>query len=75
VEDILSTTEDSVSARPSTTTDPHAALGAADRAGEPRSSGCQLGTVDLAAGGAVAVTRPSMPRFFRLLLALTGVRV
>jgi len=35
----------------------------------------QLDTVDLTCGGAVAVTRPGMPRIFRLLLALTGVRV
>jgi hypothetical protein len=75
LEDILSTTQDPVSERPSTRSDPQAALEAADRTGGPRPSGRQLSSVDLAAGGAVAVTRPAMPRIFRLLLALTGVRV
>jgi hypothetical protein len=75
VEDVLSTTQDPVSARPSTMTSPQTALEAADRAGEARSGGCQLGAVDVVAGGTVAVTRPAMPRIFRLLLALTGVRV
>jgi hypothetical protein len=75
VEGILSTTQESVSARPSARTNPPAALEAADRTSESRSSGRQLSAVDLAAGGAVAVTRPAMPRIFRLLLALTGVRI
>jgi hypothetical protein len=34
-----------------------------------------LSTIDTVAGGTVAVTRPAMPRLFRFLLALTGVRV
>jgi hypothetical protein len=55
--------------------EPQAALGAAERGGAARSSGRPLSAVDLAPSGMVAVTRPSMPRIFRLLLALTGVRV
>lgn len=35
----------------------------------------RLATVDTAAGGMIAVTRPGMPRLFRFLLALTGVKV
>jgi hypothetical protein len=32
-------------------------------------------TVDIVGPGKIAVTRPGMPRLFRFLLALTGVRV
>ena len=32
-------------------------------------------TIDLAARGTVAVVRPGMPTLFRVLLAMTGVRV
>ena len=55
--------------------DQQAARGAADRGGAPRANGRPLRAVDLTPRGAVAVTRPAMPRIFRLLLALTGVRV
>jgi hypothetical protein len=53
--------------------DPQPARG--ERAGAPRADGRPLSAVDLTPSGTVAVTRPSMPRIFRLLLALTGVRV
>jgi hypothetical protein len=32
-------------------------------------------TVDVSAFGKVAATRPNLPRLFRVLLALTGVRI
>lgn len=75
MEDILSTTKDTFSARPAMRPDAQAHLAAVDRAGESRMGRSRLGAVDLAAGGTVAVTRPSMPRIFRVLLALTGVRI
>ena len=74
----MSTKMDSVSAHPSARSDPQAsseANNAVGCAGRPPTTGPQLATVDIVAGGKVAVTRPSMPRIFRLLLALTGVRV
>jgi hypothetical protein len=64
-------------AHPSVRVDPQGPFEAsvcADRRGRP-TAGPQLATVDIVAGGAVAVTRPGMPRIFRLLLALTGVKV
>jgi hypothetical protein len=49
-----------------------------DRSPKPKSEP-RLAMVDVVAGGEIAVTRFSMPanmpRFFRLLLALTGVRI
>jgi hypothetical protein len=74
VEDILPTTKQSPLARPSTRADPRPPLGAADR-NQPSTNGSPFETVDLAAGGLIAVTRPAMPRIFRLLLALSGVRI
>jgi hypothetical protein len=46
-------------------------------AGQSRAPWSQLTTttVTVAGPGKVAVTRPGMPRLFRFLLALTGVRV
>jgi hypothetical protein len=55
--------------------DPQPAPGAVERGGAPRANGRQLSAVDLTPGGTVAVTRPSMPRILRFLLAMTGVRV
>jgi hypothetical protein len=74
----MSTKMDSVSAYRSARGDPQGSSEAdnsAGRAGRPPTTGPQLATVDVVAGGTVAVTRPGMPRIFRLLLALTGVRV
>jgi hypothetical protein len=45
------------------------------RIGRPRTTGARLATIETVAGGTVAVTRPGMPWLFRVLLALTGVRV
>ena len=48
---------------------------AADRIVRKQRTGARLATIDTVAGGTVAVTRPGMPWLFRMLLALTGVRV
>jgi hypothetical protein len=42
---------------------------------QPPAIAPQLATVETVAGGTVAVTRIRMPFIFRILLALTGVRV
>lgn len=42
---------------------------------EERAKRPKLATVETVDGGKVAVTRIRMPRIFRLLLALTGVRI
>jgi hypothetical protein len=69
---------DPVAAVPSGGADPpppvEAAIGA-DRPGRPPTSGAKLATVDIVAGGKLAVTRPRMPWIFRLLFLVTGVRV
>ena len=54
---------------------PQAPQDAADRAGRKQRTDRRLATIDTSAGGTVAVTRPAMPWLFRVLLALTGVRV
>jgi hypothetical protein len=46
-----------------------------DRIGRQKTPRGRLSTIDTVAGGTVAVTRPGMPWLFRVLLALTGVRV
>ena len=51
---------------------PHEVAG---RIGRPRTTGARLATIETVAGGTVAVTRPGMPWLFRVVLALTGVRV
>lgn len=43
------------------------------RSGRAIAANPQLATVEVV--GAVAATRPRLPRLFRLLLALTGVRI
>jgi hypothetical protein len=74
----MSDKTDADAAHPSARPDPQAPLNAnangADRTARSV-TGPQLATVEVAGGGAVAVTRPRMPRVFRILLALTGVRV
>ena len=47
----------------------------ADYGNRPKAAAPQLATVDMGPCGAVAVTRPNVPRIFRFLLALTGVRI
>jgi hypothetical protein len=54
---------------------PQAPHEAADRIARKQRTGPRLATIDTVAGGTVAVTRPGMPWLFRVLLALTGVRV
>ncbi len=74
----MSEKTDPVAAAPSATSDAQAPLGAAvgaDRSGRPPTGGPRLATVDIVAGGKLAVTRPRMPWIFRLLFLLTGVKV
>ena len=66
---------DPVITHPSARPNPRAPREAAGRTGRSRKPGPRLSTIDTVAGGTVAVTRPAMPRLFRFLLALTGVRV
>jgi hypothetical protein len=78
MEDIMSTKLDPDIAHSTAKTDPQAPLDAeigADRVGRSPATDPQLATVDIVAGGKVAVTHPGMPRIFRLFLALTGVKV
>jgi hypothetical protein len=76
VEDIMPKTKsDTVTKNSMAKPGPQAPHQAADRIGRQKSSAARLSTIDTVAGGTVAVTRPSMPRLFRFLLALTGVRV
>jgi hypothetical protein len=63
---------DPVAAAASGRTDPQPPL---EADGRSPAAGAKLATVDIVAGGKLAVTRPRVPRIFRLLLLLTGVRV
>jgi hypothetical protein len=74
VEDIMPTTNDPVAAHASASPNAQAPHDTAERISRAQAAPC-LATIETVAGGAVAVTRPGMPRIFRLLLALTGVRV
>jgi hypothetical protein len=47
----------------------------AEGAGRAATAPPKLETIEVVAEGRVAVTRIGMPRVFRLLLALTGVRI
>jgi hypothetical protein len=76
VEDIMPKTKsDAVIKHALAKPNPQAPHEVADRIGRQQMTGARLATIDSVAGGTVAVTRPSMPRLFRVLLALTGVRV
>jgi hypothetical protein len=46
-----------------------------EAASRPQAAASRLTTVETTAAGTLAVTRPGMPRIFRFLLALTGVKV
>jgi hypothetical protein len=69
------TKSDTVTRHPLAKPNPQAPHEVAGRIGRPRTTGARLPTIDTVAGGTVAVTRPSMPWLFRVLLALTGVRI
>jgi hypothetical protein len=76
VEDIMPKTKgDTVTKHPLAKPNPQPPQEVAGRIGRQRTTGARLATIDTVAGGIVAVTRPGMPWLFRVLLALTGVRV
>jgi hypothetical protein len=76
VEDIMPKTKsDTVTKHRSAKPNPQAPHEVVGRIGRQKITGARLATIDTTVGGTVAVTRPSMPWLFRVLLALTGVRV
>jgi hypothetical protein len=71
----MSTKTDSVAARSSYERKTSVIALASDQAGRRTPPCANLATVDVVADGSLAVTRPAIPRLFRFLLLLTGVKV
>lgn len=68
----MPTTTDPADAVPLTRSNPKTSQEAAAR---PQTPAPRMTTVETTAAGTLAVTRPGMPRIFRFLLALTGVKL